>query len=196
MSVRKKRHELAARQSSKLVVLPDLNTPEKQQEIADLAFEFWLARGFRNGSPAEDLFRAEREVKMRSLKPVKRKAPPARKPLPASVAAPPAADPLPALSIPAHRPVGTPPALAPERLDHHSAGAQTCRICDQFLREMCLQAQAWAINARAIGRAAMEKYQHAVENTTFDVVTRDLYITKSRYFELKALHRQHLAMHN
>ncbi len=33
-----------------------------QIEIAELAFEFWRARRFRNGSPEEDLFRARREV--------------------------------------------------------------------------------------------------------------------------------------
>ena len=34
----------------------------RQREIADLAFKFWLARGFQGGSPEEDLFRAEREI--------------------------------------------------------------------------------------------------------------------------------------
>ena len=29
-----------------------------QEEIAALAYEFWLARGFRDGSPEEDLLRA------------------------------------------------------------------------------------------------------------------------------------------
>jgi len=38
----------------------------KQREIADLAFEFWLARGFHGGSPEEDLLRAEREMKART----------------------------------------------------------------------------------------------------------------------------------
>ena len=33
-----------------------------QQEIAAVAFEFWVARAFRNGSPAEDWLRAQRKV--------------------------------------------------------------------------------------------------------------------------------------
>ena len=33
-------------------------TAESQLRIADLAYEFWLARGFRDGSPEEDLLRA------------------------------------------------------------------------------------------------------------------------------------------
>lgn len=33
-------------------------TLENQRRIADLAYEFWLARRFQNGSPEEDLLRA------------------------------------------------------------------------------------------------------------------------------------------
>jgi len=40
-----------------------LSEPEKQQKIAAVAYEFWLARAFRGGSPAEDWLRAEREVR-------------------------------------------------------------------------------------------------------------------------------------
>jgi hypothetical protein len=40
----------------------------EQWEIADLAFEFWLARGFQGGSPEEDLFRAERELRARTAR--------------------------------------------------------------------------------------------------------------------------------
>jgi hypothetical protein len=43
--------------------LPDLSESERQQKIARLAYEFWLARAFRGGSPAEDWLRAEREVR-------------------------------------------------------------------------------------------------------------------------------------
>jgi len=41
---------------------------QTQREIAELAFEFWRARKFRNGSPEEDLFRARREVCERTEK--------------------------------------------------------------------------------------------------------------------------------
>lgn len=34
----------------------------KQREIAALAYELWLARGFQNGSPQEDWLRAQRAV--------------------------------------------------------------------------------------------------------------------------------------
>jgi hypothetical protein len=36
---------------------------ERQERIAALAFEFWLARAFRGGSPETDWFRADREVR-------------------------------------------------------------------------------------------------------------------------------------
>ena len=36
--------------------------PRNQQKIAARAYELWLARGFRNGSPQEDWLRAQREV--------------------------------------------------------------------------------------------------------------------------------------
>jgi hypothetical protein len=39
-----------------------------QREIADLAFEFWLERAFRDGSPEEDLYRATRIVRTRTPK--------------------------------------------------------------------------------------------------------------------------------
>jgi hypothetical protein len=42
--------------------LPDLSESEKQQKIAALAYEFWLARNFRNGSPATDWLRADQQV--------------------------------------------------------------------------------------------------------------------------------------
>jgi hypothetical protein len=41
----------------------------QQRQIADLAFEYWQARfGVRDGSPEDDLFRAEREVTGRSAR--------------------------------------------------------------------------------------------------------------------------------
>jgi hypothetical protein len=33
-----------------------------QDEIAELAYSYWEARGFQGGSPWEDWFRAEREL--------------------------------------------------------------------------------------------------------------------------------------
>jgi hypothetical protein len=41
--------------------LPNV-APAKQREIAALAYEIWLARSFRNGSPQEDWLRAQRAV--------------------------------------------------------------------------------------------------------------------------------------
>jgi len=35
----------------------------KQEQIAALAFEYWLARGFRDGSPETDWLRAERALR-------------------------------------------------------------------------------------------------------------------------------------
>jgi hypothetical protein len=37
--------------------------PPTHQEIARLAYSYWEARGFRGGSPWEDWFRAERELR-------------------------------------------------------------------------------------------------------------------------------------
>ncbi len=39
----------------------------EQREIAELAYQFWLARCFRNASPQDALLRAEREVRGRRL---------------------------------------------------------------------------------------------------------------------------------
>jgi hypothetical protein len=46
------------------MVPTSLNRPEsaKQRKIAALAYEFWLARAFRNGSPEQDWLRAEQAV--------------------------------------------------------------------------------------------------------------------------------------
>jgi Protein of unknown function (DUF2934) len=53
-----------ANQATKMTAtLPDLSESEKQQKIAALAYEFWLARAFRGGSPAGDWLRAEREIR-------------------------------------------------------------------------------------------------------------------------------------
>jgi hypothetical protein len=42
--------------------------PSKQRKIAALAYEFWLARGFRNGSPQQDWLRAQQAVCERRLR--------------------------------------------------------------------------------------------------------------------------------
>lgn len=36
------------------------------QEVAELAYRYWQARGCPDGSPEEDWFRAERELQCRS----------------------------------------------------------------------------------------------------------------------------------
>ena len=51
------------------LVQPSAARPEIQQTIADRAFELWLARGFRNGSPQEDWMRAQQEIQSRARKP-------------------------------------------------------------------------------------------------------------------------------
>jgi hypothetical protein len=38
-------------------------TPYDQAEIARLAYEYWQARGCPDGSPEDDWFRAERELR-------------------------------------------------------------------------------------------------------------------------------------
>jgi len=44
------------------LALPGATRPKTQRQIATRAFQLWLARGFRNGSPQEDWLRAQREV--------------------------------------------------------------------------------------------------------------------------------------
>ena len=39
--------------------------PVDSEEIARLAYSYWEARGFEGGSPEEDWFRAEEELKKR-----------------------------------------------------------------------------------------------------------------------------------
>ena len=48
------------------LTLPGESRPGIQQRIADRAFDLWLARGFRRGSPQEDWLQAQREVQQRS----------------------------------------------------------------------------------------------------------------------------------
>lgn len=53
--------EITTRTCDKLAVA-SAGRPERQQQIAARAFELWLARGFRNGSPQEDWLQAQREL--------------------------------------------------------------------------------------------------------------------------------------
>jgi Protein of unknown function (DUF2934) len=39
-----------------------ISEPQNREQIAVLAYEFWQARGCPDGTPAEDWFRAEREI--------------------------------------------------------------------------------------------------------------------------------------
>jgi hypothetical protein len=56
-----------ANQATELTaVLRDGVESEKQERIAALAFEFWLARAFRNGSPETDWLRADRQVRSKA----------------------------------------------------------------------------------------------------------------------------------
>lgn len=45
----------------------DLDERVVQQEVAELAFEFWRSRGCPDGSPGDDWFRAERELQSRTI---------------------------------------------------------------------------------------------------------------------------------
>jgi hypothetical protein len=54
-------------------IRPYVRLSDEQQEIADLAFEFWLARCFReDGLPEQSLWRAFFEVKLREGYPASR----------------------------------------------------------------------------------------------------------------------------
>jgi Protein of unknown function (DUF2934) len=44
-------------------ILRGLVKSERHRRVAALAFEFWLARGFRDGSPETDWLRADQEVR-------------------------------------------------------------------------------------------------------------------------------------
>jgi hypothetical protein len=41
-------------------------TPKDQREIGTVAYDLWLARAFRDGSPQEDWLQAQRQVQRRS----------------------------------------------------------------------------------------------------------------------------------
>jgi len=53
-----------AHQATKMTATPpDHPESENQRKIAARAYEFWLARAFRRGSPETDWLRADREVR-------------------------------------------------------------------------------------------------------------------------------------
>jgi hypothetical protein len=41
----------------------DISLSDADQKVVDVAFDLWLARGFRGGSPEEDLLAAMRDAK-------------------------------------------------------------------------------------------------------------------------------------
>jgi hypothetical protein len=51
-----------------MVVIPirqEVSASAADREVVDLAYNLWLARGFRGGSPEEDLLDAAREIEER-----------------------------------------------------------------------------------------------------------------------------------
>ena len=63
------RSALRANSVKEITIHQDILLTEQQREIVELAFEYWLARlGVLEGSPEEDLYRAEREVMASSSK--------------------------------------------------------------------------------------------------------------------------------
>jgi hypothetical protein len=54
-------------ESMKVVpIRKDTTVAETDQELVDFAYNLWLARGFRGGSPEEDLLNAVRELRGRT----------------------------------------------------------------------------------------------------------------------------------
>jgi len=51
------------RNQNVIPIRPVSIVPDGDQEVVDLAYRLWLARGFRGGSPEEDLLAALREVR-------------------------------------------------------------------------------------------------------------------------------------
>jgi len=54
---------MANQATTMISTLPNLAERRIQQKIAAVAYEFWLARAFRGGSPAEDWLRAYQKVR-------------------------------------------------------------------------------------------------------------------------------------
>jgi len=51
--------------STKVIEIRAASSISERRQIADLAYEYWLARGFRSGSPEQDLLSAMLEVTFR-----------------------------------------------------------------------------------------------------------------------------------
>jgi hypothetical protein len=49
------------------VVLPSAHDKAETEEITRLAYQYWQQRGCPIGTPEEDWFRAEEEIKLRQL---------------------------------------------------------------------------------------------------------------------------------
>jgi hypothetical protein len=56
---------LMASHGKVIPIRPELSEDEKH-EIAVLAYQYWLSRDFRDGTPEDDLRRAEREIRRRA----------------------------------------------------------------------------------------------------------------------------------
>lgn len=54
---------MAKHSASVIPIRQDIPRSQTDREVVDLAYDLWLARGFRGGSPEEDLLTAVREVK-------------------------------------------------------------------------------------------------------------------------------------
>ena len=46
-----------------MLIRPETRLSDADQEVADYAYYLWLARGFRGGSPEDDLFTAWRKLR-------------------------------------------------------------------------------------------------------------------------------------
>ena len=53
---------------------PGISATQEGREIADLAYQYWLARCFRDGSPEEDWLAAVREVRAKGVMPMPKPA--------------------------------------------------------------------------------------------------------------------------
>ena len=50
---------------AEIMEIADNMSAPTEDDIAELAYSYWEARGYQGGSPWEDWFRAERELKQR-----------------------------------------------------------------------------------------------------------------------------------
>jgi hypothetical protein len=65
-----------ARQATEMTAtLREVVEAERHKKVAARAFEFWLARAFRSGSPEADWLRADREVRGKTATGSRRRTP-------------------------------------------------------------------------------------------------------------------------